>query len=427
MAGVIRISRSGPLVGSLRVPSDKSLTHRAYLLAALANAGTSVIRSPLRGEDCENTLGIVQQLGAGVVVDDAVHVTSVGSLQSPREDLECGNSGTTMRLLAGILASTPGLSSRLIGDSSLSRRPMKRVTEPLRAMGALIDGDSAPLTIHGQRLHGIDYESPVASAQIKSCLLLAGLNADGETWVTEPAQSRDHTERMLTALGVELLRKGERTVGVVGGQRWSAFETDVPSDVSSAAFMLCAAAMVEGSRLVLTDVGTNPTRTGVLEVLAECGARLTVVPKPDQTGEPVSDVGIEPAELRAFTVEGDLVPRLIDEIPVLAVLATQCSGTSTFRDAKELRVKETDRIETVAHNLRSMGASVETFEDGLSVTGPTRLVGTTVDAEGDHRIGMAFAVAGLVAEGETSILNAQSILTSYPGFENDLLSLQGRT
>lgn len=427
MSAVLRVSRSDPLVGTLRVPSDKSLTHRAYLFAALAEQGTSVVRNPLRGEDCENTLRIVQQLGATVKIDDAVRVTPAGSLRSPDGDLDCGNSGTTMRLLAGVLASTPGLTTRLVGDSSLSRRPMKRVADPLREMGAQIDGDSAPLTIHGRRLHGIAYDSPVASAQVKSSLLLAGLNADGETWVTEPSQSRDHTERMLTALGVELLRKGERTIGVKGGQRWGAFETDVPADVSSAAFVLCAAAMVEGSQVLLTDVGTNPTRTGVLEVLAGCGARLAVAPKLDQTGEPVSDIAVAPGDLRPFTVQGDLVPRLIDEIPVLAVLATQCEGTSTFRDAKELRVKETDRIETVASNLRSMGADVETFEDGLSVTGPTRLTGTAIDAEGDHRVGMAFAVAGLVAEGETTILNAQSILTSYPGFERDLLALQGRT
>jgi 3-phosphoshikimate 1-carboxyvinyltransferase len=427
MAGVLRVSRSGPLVGSLRVPSDKSLTHRAYLFAAMARPGTSVVRTPLRGEDCENTLKIVRQLGASVEVGEVVTVTSSGQLRSPDSALDCGNSGTTMRLLAGVLASTPELEATLVGDASLSRRPMKRVTEPLRLMGAEIEGDTAPLTIHGKRLRGIEYASPVASAQVKSCLLLAGLNAEGETWVTEPAQSRDHTERMLASLGVPLKRKGDRTIGVSGGHRWDAFETEVPADVSSAAFFLCAVAAVPGSRVVLTDVGTNPTRTGVLEALAVSGARITAAPKDEQMGEPVSDLAIEGGDLRAFSVCGDIVPRLIDEIPVLAVLATQCSGTTTFRDADELRVKETDRIETVAQNLRAMGADVETFDDGLAVTGPTRLRGATVDAEGDHRIGMAFAVAGLIAEGETTILNAESIQTSYPGFERDLLALQGRT
>jgi 3-phosphoshikimate 1-carboxyvinyltransferase len=232
---------------------------------------------------------------------------------------------------------------------------------------------------------------------------------------------------MLASLGVDLMRRGENSIGVKGGQRWDAFETAVPADVSSAAFFLCAAAMAPGSRVVLTEVGTNPTRTGVLEVLAECGARIEAVPRSGQMGEPVSDIAIETGSLKAFDVRGDLVPRLIDEIPVLAVLATQCYGTSSFRDAKELRVKETDRIETVAKNLRAMGARVETFDDGLDVTGPVALNGASVDAEGDHRIGMAFAVAGLIAEGETTVVNADSIQTSYPGFERDLASLQDRT
>jgi 3-phosphoshikimate 1-carboxyvinyltransferase len=427
MAGVLRISRSGPLVGALRVPSDKSLTHRAYLFAAMARSGTSVVRNPLRGEDCENTLRIVQQLGAEVVTGEEVRITSSGSLRSPGADLDCGNSGTTMRLLAGVLASTAGLEARMVGDESLSRRPMKRVTDPLRLMGAQIKGDTAPLVVHGRQLHGIEYTSPVASAQIKSCLLLAGLNAEGETWVTEPAQSRDHTERMFAALGVEMARKGERTIGVRGGQGWDGFETDVPADISSAAFFLCAAAMLPGSHVVLTDVGTNPTRTGVLAALAECGAKITAAPKDEQTGEPVSDIAVESDEMRAFTIGGDLVPRLIDEIPVLAVLATQCEGTTRIRDAGELRVKETDRIETVASGLRAMGARIETFEDGMEIEGPTPLRAASIDAAGDHRIGMAFAVAGLVADRETTVLNADSIQTSYPGFEQHLAALASRT
>lgn len=423
----LTVSRSGPLIGSLRPPSDKSLTHRAYILAALAH-GPSVVVHPLRGEDCESTLRIVEKLGASVGAESAVQIAPPPRLSQPTADLDCGNSGTTMRLLCGVIASEPGVRCRLVGDESLSRRPMRRVTEPLRLMGARIEGDTAPLKIEGARLHGIDYRTPVASAQIKSCLLLAGLRAEGETWVTEPAPSRDHTERMLTSLGVELMSREDGAIGVRGGQSWDGFEFEVPADISSAAFLMCAAAIVPGSRVVLRDVGTNPTRTGVLESLADAGALIESAPQEEQMGEPVSHIAVAhgPA-LSSFHIAGSLVPRLIDEIPVLAVLATQCEGTTTVRDAGELRVKESDRIETVAANLRNMGATVETFEDGLAVTGPTPLRGAEIDAKGDHRIGMAFAVAGLVAEGETHILNADSIRTSYPGFEADLSALADRT
>jgi 3-phosphoshikimate 1-carboxyvinyltransferase len=290
-------------------------------------------------------------------------------------------------------------------------------------MGAEIEGDTAPLTIHGQRLHGINYTSPVASAQIKSCLMLAGLFAEGTTWVREPHPSRDHTERMLTALGVRL-DENEGAIGVAGGQEFEGFQYRVPADISSAAFLLCAAAIVPGSRVGLVEVGTNPTRTGVLEVLAAAGAHLAVAPLEEQMGEPLSTIVVEhQPRLEAFTIEGDLVPRLIDEIPVLAVLATQCAGETVIKDAAELRVKESDRIETVAQNLRKMGARVEALPDGLVVNGPTKLQGASIDAEGDHRIGMAFAVAGLVAEGQTTIENAESIATSYPTFFDHIKAL----
>jgi 3-phosphoshikimate 1-carboxyvinyltransferase len=411
----------------LRAPSDKSLTHRAYIFAALAQ-GPSEVTSALRGEDCENTLQIVRSLGAEVLDQGGVVRIVPGPLRSPERDLDCGNSGTTMRLMAGVLASEPGLDATLVGDASLSRRPMWRIVEPLRLMGAEVEGDTAPLHVRGKRLRGIEYATPVASAQIKSCILLAGVRAEGETWVTEPAPSRDHTERMLESLGVEMMQRGTTTIGVTGGQTWDGFSFDVPADVSSAAFFMCAAAMVPGSRVVFADVGTNPTRTGVLEALSEAGAKIRVVPQEDRMGEPVSHVEIDHQEpLKAFEVSGDLVPRLIDEIPVLAVLATQCEGTTRIRDARELRVKESDRVEAVAKNLRAMGAQVETCEDGMDVTGPTPLRAATVDAEGDHRIGMAFAVAGLVAEGETTIVNAESIRTSYPGFQDDLEALSKRT
>jgi 3-phosphoshikimate 1-carboxyvinyltransferase len=387
----------------------------------------SLVRHALRGEDCEATLRIAAQLGAVVHVDGEHVVLDPRPLAQPTDTLDCGNSGTTMRLLAGVLASEPGLRATLVGDQSLSRRPMRRIVEPLRQMGAEIKGDTPPLTIEGRRLGGTDYVSPVASAQVKSCLLLAGARAEGETWVTEPAQSRDHTERMMTALGVELNTRGPGTVGIKGGQAWDGFEFFVPSDVSSAAFLMCAAALVPDSRVLLQAVGTNPTRTGVLESLAAAGAEISVLPIEEQMGEPLSHIEVAHSSLQAFEIGGDLVPRLIDEIPVLAVLATQCEGTTRVRDAAELRVKESDRIETVVRNLAAMGADIVAHEEGFDVMGPTPLHGTKVDARGDHRIGMAFAVAGLVAEGETEILNAESISTSYPGFESDLRSLAERT
>ena len=421
----VTVEKSPPLNGALRPPSDKSLTHRAYIFAALAQSPSQIF-APLRGEDCESTLHIVRQLGAKVEVEVESVSIHPSALATPHDDLDCGNSGTTMRLLAGVLAAQPGLKARMVGDASLSRRPMKRIVEPLRTMGADIEGDTAPLTIRGQRLHGIDYTSPVASAQVKSCLLLAGLFAEGTTWVREPHPSRDHTERMLTALGVRLDER-DGAIGVAGGQEFEGFQYRVPADISSAAFLLSAAAIVPGSRVGLVEVGTNPTRTGVLEVLAAAGAHLAVAPLPEQMGEPLSTIVVDhQPRLEAFTIEGELVPRLIDEIPVLAVLATQCAGETVIRDASELRVKESDRIETVAHNLRKMGARVETLPDGLVIHGPTKLHGATIDAEGDHRIGMAFAVAGLVAEGPTTIENAESIATSYPTFFDHIKALNTR-
>jgi 3-phosphoshikimate 1-carboxyvinyltransferase len=270
----VRTSPSGPLIGTVRAPSDKSLTHRAYIFAALAKT-PSMVRHPLRGEDCDHTLAIVRQLGVEVHDEgDVVNLVPPPRLLQPTAALDCGNSGTTMRLLAGVLASEDGLECTMVGDESLSKRPMKRIVEPLRLMGAEVEGDTAPLKVSGRTLRGIDYTSPVASAQIKSCLLLAGVRAEGETWVTEPAQSRDHTERMLTGLGVELGTRGPRTVGVRGGQTWEGFEAYIPADISSAAFLMCAAAMVPGSRVQFEAVGTNPTRTGVHEALAQAGAMM---------------------------------------------------------------------------------------------------------------------------------------------------------
>ncbi|MEX2244217.1 MAG: 3-phosphoshikimate 1-carboxyvinyltransferase [Fimbriimonadaceae bacterium] len=420
----LEVHRAQRLTGTIRPPSDKSLTHRAYILAALAKTPSTVLE-PLEAEDCQRTLKIVLALGSNANEFPRQVTIEPSSLRLGPHELDCGNSGTTMRLMAGALASEDGLRAVMRGDESLSRRPMNRIVEPLRLMGAEIAGETPPLKIVGSRLRGIAYRSPVASAQVKSCLLLAGLRADGETWVTEPSPSRDHTERMLGALGVAVER-ADGAVGVVGGQTWDGFNFHVPADVSSAAFFLCAAAAVPGSSLVLTGVGVNHTRTGVLEALAQAGATVTLASVREAMGEPVADITVTGSDsLRPFEVSGALVPRLIDEIPVLAVLATQCHGTTKIRDAKELRVKESDRIESVAANLAKMGAKVETFEDGLHVTGPTPLRGAVVDATGDHRIGMAFAVAGLLAEGRTTVTNADSIRTSYPDFQAHLDQLTG--
>jgi len=413
------------LKGTLRPPSDKSLTHRAFLFAAMAEGGLSRIGNPLLGEDCLATIDCLTETGADIEIFDDPKPFAIVARNtpwtSPDLPLDCGNSGTTIRLLAGVLASNPALHATLTGDASLSRRPMRRITEPLKQMGAAIEGETAPLTISGRLLTGIKYMSPVASAQVKSCLLLAGLSATGETWVSEPSLSRDHTERMFEALGIEILREGDLAVGVRGGQKLTPLDFNVPADISSAAFFMVAAAMLPGSKIELQEVGVNPTRTGVLDVLAQVGVTIEMRNLRDEVGEPVAELIVSgKSDLRPFQISGALVPRLIDEIPVLAVLATQCNGVSRIRDASELRVKESDRIETVANGLRAMGAQVETHPDGLDIHGPVQLKAAIIDANGDHRVAMAFAIAGLVAEGETTILNAQTVETSYPNFEQDL-------
>lgn len=418
----LRIQPVVTLQGEVRPPSDKSLTHRAYLFGAIAK-GESRVLNPLRGEDCESTLECLNLLGLRHewITDSEIRLIPAEKWVQPVRELNCGNSGTTMRLLSGLLASRD-LDCTLIGDASLSRRPMKRIAEPLRKMGATVEGDTPPLRIRGGQLQGIDYVSPVASAQIKSCTLLAGLGAEGITRVTEPSRSRDHTERMLRATGVEVIDDG--TVSVQGGQAPNGFEFSVPADISSAAFLIVAAAALPEGRLLVRDLSVNPTRTGLLDVLDQVGIPYEITNPREELGEPVAELQIRaPKTLRPFEIAGALVPRLIDEIPVLAVLATQCEGKTIIRDARELRVKESDRVEKVAEGLRAMGAQVETFEDGFAITGPTRLKGATIEATGDHRIAMAFAVAGLLAEGETIIHGADSIATSYPTFERDLQTL----
>lgn len=422
-------SRTGAFRGEIRPPSDKSLTHRAYMFAAIANSGTSVILDPLRGEDCESTLNCLEKLGAGVerVSETETRVTAIRNWNTNPVTLDCGNSGTTMRLLCGILAGQAGVNATLLGDASLSKRPMGRISIPLSQMGAEIDGATPPVTIVGNQLNAIHYESPVASAQVKSAVLLAGLNAIGKTSLTEPALSRDHTERMFTALGVKLSRV-ENTVSVEGGQGWGAFTFRVPGDISSAAFFAVAAALHSGSEVKFKHLGLNPSRTGLMEVLTQIGARCEVELLNDELGEPVANVTISaPEQLKPFTIEGDLVPRLIDEIPVLAVMATQCNGETIIRNARELRVKETDRIAVVTDGLRTMGANVTPTDDGMIIHGPTPLHGAVIDSAGDHRIGMSFAIAASIAEGETTILNADAIQSSYPEFAKHFAQLTGQS
>ncbi|MBS1704927.1 MAG: 3-phosphoshikimate 1-carboxyvinyltransferase [Armatimonadetes bacterium] len=421
----LTVSARGPLRGSIAVPPDKSMTHRAAMFAARATS-PSVIINPLTGEDCHSTLNCLRALGCQIEEhpNGTWGVFPSGWI-SPEIDLDCGNSGTTIRLLSGLIAAQP-IRVRMVGDASLSKRPMKRIVDPLVAMGAQIHGDRTPLEIHGGNLRGIDYVSPVASAQVKSCILLAGLGAEGETWVTEPAPSRDHTERMLQGLGVDVRRTSENRVGVAGGATWRGFEFTVPGDISSAAFWLAAAAILPNSEVTLQGVGINSTRTGILDVLEQADAEFELHNECEQSGEPIADIVVRGRPgLKPFSIQGPLVPRLIDEIPVLAVMATQCQGVTEIRDAKEMRVKETDRIAVVCEGLRSMGAKVEVYEDGMAIEGPTPLHGAAIDATGDHRIGMAFSVAGLVATGETRVENADSIATSYPDFEKHLNFLTG--
>ena len=435
------IHSSGPLRGSVTVPGDKSISHRALLLGMLADGDTHV-RGWLPAEDCQATLRCVRALG--IAVDEIssteliVHGASMEGLREPTDVLDCGGSGTTMRLLSGILAGQP-FTSVLTGNAALRRRPMARIAIPLRQMGATILGRDGgrlpPLTIQGGQLHGIDYPMPVASAQVKSAILLAGLFAQGTTIVHEPGPARDHTERMLRAFGVELEIEGS-TIRLADGQalqKWQAADgapvLTVPGDFSSAAFPLVAGAIVPGSEVRLRGVGVNPTRTGLLDLLRSMEARVEIKSQgpdagsPDDVGEPTSDLVIRGSDLRAVNVGGTLVVRAIDEFPIFAVAATQAEGITTIRDAAELRVKETDRISAVATELSKMGAQIEERPDGLVIHGPTPLTGTTVDSHRDHRLAMALAVAGLVARGQTEVRDAGVINDSFPGFVATLRGL----
>lgn len=420
----LRVTKAPLLDADLSVPGDKSISHRAAMLAALSD-GTCVLRNYLRGEDCIDTLRVLRQLGAEIEErgDDYVVRGTSGWLKPPKGDLYCGNSGTTMRLMAGILAGQP-FRVRLTGDASLSRRPMDRIVEPLSRMGARLksEGDRScpPLVVEGNpELEGAEYTLPVASAQVKSAVLLAGLFARGTTTVIEPVITRDHTERMLIHFGIPVRHKGNR-ISVDGGSLPSKRDFTIPGDISSAAFWLVAAAAQNGSRLAIRDVGLNPSRTGVLSVLERMGARLARGGESTEAGEPRGTVQVSGQGLVGATIAGAEIPNVIDELPVLAVAGALARGTTTIRDAGELRVKESDRLAVVAHHLLEMGADVTELADGLEIRGGRPLRGARLASHGDHRIAMAFAVAGLFAEGETVITDTDCVETSYPGFSRQL-------
>jgi 3-phosphoshikimate 1-carboxyvinyltransferase len=410
---------SGPLRGRVRVPGDKSISHRALLLGALAD-GPSRITNFLPSGDCLATFTCLRALGVDVETHDrrtlVVQGRGLRGLQAPAAPLDCARSGTTMRLLAGILAGQP-FESTLTGEPQLLRRPMRRIVEPLRRMGAAIsDHDGrAPLSLRGSELRGGDYDLPIASAQVKSALLLAGLYADGPTTIRQSGPARDHTERMLAAMGAHIETTG-LTVTLTPGRPLTPLDLAIPGDLSSAAFLIVAATLVPGSQITLQGVGVNPTRTGLLDVLQAMGADIALVNEREQGNEPIADVLVKASALRGVEVGGETVVRMIDEFPALAVAATQAHGTILVRDATELRVKETNRIATVATELRALGARIEPRPDGFIVKGQTPLHGATVDSHGDHRLAMALAVAGLLAEGETVVQNTTCIDDSFPGF-----------
>ncbi len=422
----LTVASGAPLRGEARVPGDKSISHRAVMLGALAEGETRATGF-LTGEDNARTVEAFRRMGVEVRVEGTtLTVRGAGGprragerLAEPDDVLDCGNSGTTIRLLTGLLAGQPFVSV-LTGDGSLRSRPMGRVIEPLARMGARIigrhGGTRAPLTVVGGPLTGIRYDMPIASAQVKSALLLAGLVADGETVVREPSASRDHTERMLAFMGADLARTGRRTLAVRGGSRLAGREFAIPGDFSSAAFFLVAGLVTPGSDLVLRDVGLNPTRTGALDALVAMGGRIEVVSRREDGPEPVGDLRVRSSRLRGTEIAGDLVPRAIDELPALAVAAACAEGTTVIRDAAELRVKETDRIASMAEVLGAMGAAVRPTEDGMVIEGGGRLRGARVASRGDHRTAMAAAIAGLVAGGETAVEDVACIDTSFPGF-----------
>jgi len=420
----LRIKRAPRIDTEITVPGDKSISHRAVIIAGLSN-GVCKLVGFLPSDDCMRTVNAMRALGIRIEQPEPETLIVHGKkrvLSPPKEEIDCGNSGTTMRLLAGLLAGQT-FESRLVGDASLSRRPMGRVIEPLRKMGADIVAEgpeqTAPLRIHGGSLRGINFKSPVASAQVKSAVLLAGLFAKGKTTVNEPEISRNHTELMFNYFLVRTVRN-ERGVSVFGDQVPESRDFDIPGDISSAAFWLVAAAAQPAGHLLVRHIGLNDTRTALLGVLVRMGAQVREAVEDVNQLEPRGIVEVTGAPLKGTVIQGKEVPQLIDELPVLAVAGALATGTTIIRQAQELRVKETDRLAAIAHNLRIMGTQVIEMSDGLEIHGPAPLRGARVASFGDHRIAMAFAIAGLFADGETIVQDAECIRESYPGFQGAL-------
>ena len=407
------------LKGSIQVPGDKSISHRAIMFGSMAS-GTTTVKGFLMGDDCLSTISCFQKLGVKIdITDEVVTIQSEGedAWKEPSEVLDTGNSGTTTRLMLGLLAGT-SFHSVLAGDESIAKRPMKRIINPLREMGADIrgrmDGQYTPLAVQGTALKAIDYTLPVASAQVKSAILLAALKAEGKTVIHEPIASRDHTEIMLEHFGATITRENQ-LIKLEGGQKLTAADVQVPGDISSAAFMIGAALITEDSKVTLKNVGINPTRTGILDVIEKMGASFELEEN-DTEGERSADVTVYSSKLKGTEIGGELIPRLIDEIPLIALIATQAEGTTIIKDAEELRVKETDRIAAVVKELSKMGANIEATEDGMIIQGPTALTGAEMTSYGDHRLGMMAAIGALAASGEVVIDDPECISISYPNF-----------
>ncbi len=421
-------TRKTGLNGVVTIPGDKSISHRSIMLGSLAK-GTTEVHNFLQGADCLSSISCFQKMGIDIEnTGDTVKIHGRGlhGLQAPTDILDVGNSGTTTRLMSGILAAQ-SFTSIVNGDASIQKRPMKRIMTPLRQMGASIDSnlgnDCAPLTITGKPLTGIHYQSPVASAQVKSAILLAGLYAEGETSVTEPYLSRNHTELMLKTFGATVISEGV-TATVKPATELHAQNILVPGDISSAAYFIVAGLITENSCITIKNVGINPTRDGILDVCKAMGADITLVNVKDDVGEPTADIIVKTSNLKGTTIGGSVIPKLIDEIPIIAIMACFAEGETIIKDAQELKVKESNRIDVMVKNLSAMGADIEATEDGMIIRGGKTLQGATIDSHLDHRIAMSFAIAGLNADGETKILGSECVDISYPTFYSDLLKLQ---
>ncbi|MDO5126397.1 MAG: 3-phosphoshikimate 1-carboxyvinyltransferase [Eubacteriales bacterium] len=415
------------LSGELTVPGDKSISHRSIMLGSIAK-GTTAVRGFLQGADCLSSIACFRRMGVQIQNDgDLVTVKGLGlrGLKAPADTLDVGNSGTTTRLMSGILAAQ-NFTCRVNGDASIQKRPMKRIMTPLSMMGADIkselNNDCAPLIITGSKLHGIAYDSPVASAQVKSAILFAGLYADGITSVTEPAVSRNHTELMFESFGVDIKTNG-RTATVTPASELYAQEIEVPGDISSAAYFIAAGLITPNSCVTIKNVGVNKTRDGILRVCEMMGANIKLESKGGGVGEPVADITVSTTSLHGCEIGGDIIPTLIDEIPIIAIMAATAKGDTIIKDAAELKVKESNRIDVMVSNLSAMGASIEATDDGMIIHGGKALHGATIDSKLDHRIAMSFAVASLIADGETEILGSECVDISYPTFYEDLRRL----